>query len=110
MELLTQELRKALPKLGDPAMDRIKLKDRIVHAKFFMPDGSWTWFVLEGEPSGDDDFEFYGFVKGAGNEVGPFMLSELQSLKGVLGLPVERDKFWVPKTLKEVCPEEFKGG
>lgn len=34
-------------------------------------------------------------------------LSELKSVRGLLGLPIERDKFWQPKTLEEIAPELF---
>ena len=41
MKLLTSELRKKLPKLG--ATDGTQ--DPLCQAKFFTPDGSWTWFA-----------------------------------------------------------------
>ena len=36
------------------------------------------------------------------------MLSELESVRGPMGLPIERDLWWKPKTLAEVAPEMFK--
>jgi hypothetical protein len=35
-------------------------------------------------------------------ELGYFRLSELQTVHGTLGLPVERDKFFTPTPLREL--------
>jgi len=32
----------------------------------------------------------------------------LQKVRGPLGLPIERDLYWQPKTLREIAPEMFK--
>ena len=93
MKLLTKEIRKKLPPLY--AQDD-KGGKAVVHVKFFMPTSSWTWYATEGEPVTDDsgteiDFRFFGLVDGHFKELGYFMLSELQSVKGPLGLGVERD-------------------
>ena len=64
--------------------------------KFFTPDGGWTWYVAEGEPYGENDFRFYGYVIGVESEWGEFCLSELESVRGSLGLPVERDLYFEP--------------
>jgi len=37
-----------------------------------------------------------------------FSLSELESIRGPLGLKVERDLYWKPKTLSEVKKEISK--
>jgi hypothetical protein len=41
-------------------------------------------------------------VIGIAKEFGPFSLSELQSIRGKLGLPVERDRFFKPTSLAEL--------
>lgn len=95
MKLLTKKIISALPhfyKTGD-----FPLNDKIVICKFFTPDSNWSWYVFEGEPVKDEggketgDFEFFGMVHGHENELGYFFLSELQKIKGLLGLPIERD-------------------
>lgn len=104
MKLLTKEIRKNLPKLysqdgkGDKA---------IVHVKFFTPWSFWTWYVTEGEPVLDEDgneidFEFFGWVEGLENEYGYFTMNQIQSVRGPGGLRIERDKFFVPKPIKEI--------
>ena len=66
--------------------------------KFFTPDAQWTWYASEFD--GKDIF--FGLVSGLEVELGYFSLSELQNIIGPLGLPVERDLYFEPKTLKEL--------
>ena len=101
MILLTQEIRKKLPPLY--AQDG-KGGKSVVHVKFFTPDSNWTWYATEFD--GEDTF--FGLVDGHEKEFGYFGLRELESVKGPMGLPVERDLYWQPKTLEEIAPELFK--
>ena len=103
MMLLRKQDRKVLPRLY--AQDG-KGKDAIAYVKFFTPDSSWTWFCTEAFTDGDDDTMF-GLVDGHEKELGYFSLSELKSVRGPLGLPIERDRSWTPKTLAEIAPEVF---
>lgn len=96
MQLLTDEMREVMPKLGTTQGD---LERRPVVAKFFNPTGAATWLVLEGEPVLDEgeeiDYEFWGWACLTGDprdaDWGPFLLSELSSFCGRLGLGIERD-------------------
>jgi hypothetical protein len=99
MKLLTEELRTQLP----PLYSQEREADPVVHAKFFTPDSNWTWWVTEGQTEGDD-FRFFGFVQGFETEWGYFLLSELESARGPLGLPIERDRCFVPGRLTDVVP------
>lgn len=104
MKLLTESIRKTLPKLY--ANDNISLKDQIVRCKFFTPDSNWTWLVLEGQADVQRrDFIFFGYVIGQFSEAGNFLLSELESLRGPLGLPVERDRHLKPTRLGDLVPD-----
>ncbi len=110
MKLLTKEIRKKLPPLY--AQDG-KGGKAVVHCKFFTPDSSWTWWATEGEPvldeSGNEvDYQFFGLVEGHDRELGYFMLSELEKARGPMGLPIEQDLYWQPKTLEEIAPEMFR--
>lgn len=97
MKLLTAELRQRLP----PLYSQEHVKDPIVHAKFFTPDSSWTWFATEGEAE-DDDFRFFGYVIGLEQEWGYFLLSELETARGPLRLPIERDLYFTPAPFSQV--------
>ena len=110
MKLLPKEIRDALPPLY--AQDG-KGGKAIVYAKFFTPDGQWSWHILEGEPvlneaGSEIDFQFFGLVDGTEKELGYFNLSELEEVRGPMGLPIERDLYWQPKTLAQVAPELFQ--
>jgi hypothetical protein len=100
MKLMTKELRKKIP----PLYSQENVKDPIVYAKYFMPDSHWTWYVLEFD--GKDTF--FGYVDGDYQELGYFSLTELESIRGPLGLEVERDLYWKPKPLSEVKKEISK--
>ena len=95
MKLLTKALLKQLPKLY--AQDN-KGDDAIAYAKFFTPDAHWTWYATEFD--GIDTF--FGYVVGDFPELGYFSLSELEQIRGCLGLPVERDLYFRPTPLREL--------
>lgn len=97
MQLLTSELRAQLPRL----YEQEGVSDPTIYAKFFTPDSNWTWYVTEGEES-DGDFRFFGFVVGLEKEWGYFVLSELLAVRGGLGLPIERDLYFVPRPFSQV--------
>lgn len=65
--------------------------DPIARLKWFTPDSSWTWFVVEYDPA---ERRCFGLVIGHEREFGHFSLDEIQELRGPLGLQVERDLYW----------------
>jgi hypothetical protein len=73
--------------------------------KFFTPDAHWTWYVTEGGPHGED-FLFFGYVVGDDEEWGYFILSELESVRGLLNLPVERDLYFTPAAFSVAMKRE----
>lgn len=111
MKLLTRQLREQLPACyrqehGD---------DPRVYVKFFTPDAAWTWYAIEGSPVDENgiminesetspavDFLFFGFVIGLEAVLGSFSLSEREQIRGGLGLPVERDRYFEPCRLSKV--------
>ena len=95
MKLLTKALLRKLPPLYS---QEEKGLEAVAWVKFFTPDSGWTWWASEFD---GEDF-FFGIAHGAEKELGYFRLSELKEIRGVLGLPVERDRFYRPKTLREL--------
>ncbi len=96
MKLLTQEIRNQLPTL----YSQDEVEDPTVQVKFFDPCGSFTWYILEYD--GEDTF--FAFVKShlcPEGELGYVSLSELNSIKGPLGLGIERDIHYQPKPLSQ---------
>ena len=98
MKLLTKALRKQLP----PLYSTEAQSDPMVICKFFYPSFDWTWYAIEYD--GQD--VFFGLVDGLEVELGYFWLSELERVRGKLGLPVERDLYWEPITLDKLMEEK----
>jgi len=109
MKLLTKEIRKKLPPLYSQDGKGSKA---VAYLRLFTPDSGWTWHLTEGSPITEDgreiDFQFFGLVEGQCKELGYVMLSELETVRGPMGLPIERDLWWKPKTLEEIAPEMFR--
>ena len=95
MKLLTKQIVSLFAKTGDQCQDA----DPIIVAKFFMPDGGWTWYASEYDPQEEI---FFGYVIGHFPEWGTFALSDLEKVRGALRLPVERDLHFEPKRFSEI--------
>ncbi len=75
MELLTDELRQALPPLGSD-LDK-PLREMTVRARFFDPCAGWSWYPIEFD--GTDIF--FGIVASSNLAfAGQFTLRELEAL------------------------------
>ena len=101
MKLLTEEIRRKLPPLYSQDGKGGKA---VAYVKYFSPSSLWSWYATEFD--GEDIF--FGLVDGHCKELGYFSLSELESVNGPMGLPIERDLYWQPKTLQEIAPEMFR--
>ena len=97
MKILTNAVLETLPPLGSQS----EVADPVLWVKFFTPDAGWTWFVAEGNREENGDVLFWGYVIGVEAEWGSFRLSELRSVHGSLGLPVERDLHFTPKPFSQ---------
>ncbi len=101
MDLLTPSIREALLRNGwirltadangSPDVDFYPV------VKLFTPDAGCTWLLTEIDPE-DPDIAFGLCDLGMGSpELGRVRISELESVRGRLGLPVERDLYFVAK-------------
>jgi len=107
--LLDDKSREVLPALYT---NEANGAEAMAPVKFFTPDSNWTWYASEGSPVDEDgfcdtdkpkvDFIFFGLVNGFELEYGYFSLSELEAIRGPMGLPIERDRYYEPKTLREL--------
>lgn len=93
--LLPDDVRAQLPQLY--ANEALGMAAPAV-VKFFTPDASWTWYASEFD--GED--LLFGLVIGHVAEFGYFSLSELEGVRGPLGLPVERALNYTPASLGEL--------
>lgn len=96
MKLLPQSIEAQLPPLY--ANDGLGY-EAIAYVKFFTPDSNWTWYATEYDPT---QRLFFGLVDGFERELGYFSLDELESIRGGLGLRVERDRYFKPLKLKHL--------
>ena len=115
MMLFTKEIREQMLRNG-----RIRLEcqlrgedepDFVPVVKLFTPDAGCTWLLTELEPE-EPDIAFGLCDLGLGYpELGSVSIAELESVRGRLGLPIERDLHFRPtKTLSAYADEARNAG
>ena len=92
MEFIPKEIKNQIPKLYETE----DLKNPIVYVKLFLD--AWTWYITE--LSIDGDIAFGYVVSPFESELGYFSLKELETIRGGLGLRVERDISFSPTALE----------
>lgn len=96
MKLLTTTDREQLLRNGRVRLELIEqgratTPDFVPVVKLFTPDAGCTWLLTELDPK-EPDIAFGLCDLGLGSpELGTVRISELESVRGRLGLPVERD-------------------
>lgn len=100
MKLLTKEILRKLPALG--SADDVRLADKVVQVKFFLPGSSWTWYAVEFDP---ESGEFFGLVEGIEWEWGSFMLQELEEIRLHGLFKVERDRYFRPARVSDLIAQ-----
>lgn len=109
--LLTKE---NIERLRENGIETRESKGSILHwpvVKLFTPDAGATWLLTEIDP--DDDDRAFGLCDlGQGfPELGYVSLAELRQVRGRLGLPVERDRFFeATKSLIDYADEAARLG
>ena len=105
MKFLTKEVLAALPPLY--ANEEKANEETLVPLKLFNPVGAQTWYVTEYDPESGNAF---GYATGIGfDELGYISIPELEATRLPLGLRIERDLYWDPKTtLAQVISGERK--
>ncbi|MBK1884682.1 DUF2958 domain-containing protein [Luteolibacter pohnpeiensis] len=114
MKLLTMTLRNQLVANGlrqEPVRGTEHEIDFQPVVKLFSPDGSATWLLSE-ILADDPDLAFGLCDLGMQcPELGLVRISELESVRGALGLPLERDLFFeADKTILEYAREAWTHG
>lgn len=110
MKLLTQSIRERLLQNGRIRLECTELgraePDFIPVVKLFTPDAQCTWLLTEIDPL-ESDIAFGLCDLGLGfPELGNVSISELESVRGRLGLPIERDLHFHPtKTISAYTAE-----
>lgn len=101
MKLLTKSIREKLLRNGRIraalAEEGRAEADFIPIVKLFTPDAGCTWLLTELDPD-EPDIAFGLCDLGMGcPELGSARISELESVRGALGLPVERDRYFAAR-------------
>ena len=115
MKLLTKDIHERLLKNGLIRASFNEAEDTepdfLPVVKLFTPDGQCTWLLIELDPE-EPDIAFGLCDLGMGcPELGYLSISELESVRGRLGLPVERDRHFTPtKTLSAYAEEARASG
>lgn len=114
MKLLTKPLRAQLLENGcrqEPLRGTVDEIDLVPVVKLFTPDANCTWLLTELDPE-DADIAFGLCDLGLGfPELGTVRISELESVRGPMGLPIERDRYIVlSKSLAEYASNACNAG
>lgn len=114
MKLLTSEIEQRLLENGRKQQPVRGTHDEIDFCpvvKLFTPDAGCTWLLTEIDPE-DPDIAFGLCDLGMGfPELGSVSLAELASVRGGLGLPIERDlHFTASKPLSAYVAEASSAG
>ena len=112
MKLLTSDIRERLLRNGrlqrQCAEQGEAEPDFLPVVKLFTPDGGCTWLLTELDPD-DPDIAFGLCDLGMGcPEAGSVRISELESVRGRLGIPVERDLNFMPTKTLSVYADEAR--
>ncbi len=110
MKLITVEQRRKMLEKGRKSMENENVNPWPV-VKLFTPDANCTWLLAELDPQ-EPDIAFGLCDLGMGfPELGSVRISEIESVRGRFGLPVERDRhFKANKTLRAYADEARKTG
>ena len=92
MKLINEEIIKRFKEYPLYSQDG-KGEESIVLVKYFNPIGSGTWLITEAEQKEDGDWLLFGYCHIFEWEWGYVLLSELQNLKLLFGLTIERDLY-----------------
>lgn len=106
MKLMTKELEKRFAEVGSQK----GIKNPIMIAKFFNPQGAGTWLATE---YNQQDEMFFGYVSIFGvssmDEWGYFSLKELTDFKGRFGLGIERDLHIKEQPIRKLIKQYTRG-
>lgn len=115
MKLLTQESREQLLRNGRVRQAFAELTeadlDFLPVVKLFTPDANCTWLLTELDPE-EPDIAFGLCDLGMGcPELGSVSISELETVRGRLGLPIERDRHFIARqTLSAYARDAHENG
>jgi len=115
MKLLTNDLRRRLLQNGElrRRLDEEGEADPDFYpvVKLFMPDGAGTWILTEVDPDYPETAIGLCDLGMGFPELGSVYLCELEAVRGICGMPVERDVHFMPEfTISVYARAAWKAG
>lgn len=114
-KLISKDILQELIANEERSQQGVSELDMVPVVKLFTPDAGATWVIVTGAKTGDDLIMFGWCDLGVGfPEYGTVSLNEILAVRGVYGLPVERDRFfstdlslqeWVEEQNAEASPD-----
>jgi hypothetical protein len=101
MNLIPENLRAKIPRLGDTAGEQ----DPMVWAKLVAANLGWSWYIVEMQPLATDAI-CYGYAVGWDETLEYFRLSELEQIAAVEGVTLAYDPTFEPCRLSVVRARE----
>ena len=89
-----------------PLYSTEKAQDPLAVIRLFTPDSNWSWVLNEYD--GKDTC--FGLVVGHETELGYVSLSEIQEVRGPLGLRIERDLWFKPRPITDLPEYQAEWG
>ncbi len=74
-------------------------RDPLLHVKLFTPDAGWRWYIVEYDAK---QRVALAYIPAAVDTWDELSLDSLTTMRGPMGLAVERDLFWLPTPLSRV--------
>lgn len=97
MQLMTSRLERRFREVGAQ-----RLRDNpLVIAKYFDPTGSATWYATEYDTSTQTFFGYVSIFNDHCDEWGYFALQDLEGIRCLYGLGIERDLYCGEKRISE---------
>lgn len=78
-----------------------KGRDAVAYMRVFDPCSSAFWLISEWDPKTKEAFGWCELFEGGG-ELGYISLDELANVDGRMGIGLEIDTHWIPRTIREV--------
>lgn len=94
MKLITKEILKRVPNT-----DKDCGLNPMIHFKLFFPWGNWSWYIAQYDPKTG---MMFGMCHGFEKEWGYSHLPELEKVRGIGGLGIERELYFKPCRYNEI--------
>ena len=86
-------------------VDTTDIEQLLAKIRLFNPGGAGTWWIAAYDP---ETRVAFGVAEIAERGLGDIWMPELVEYRGAFGLPIERDLYYEPATLGQICRGEAR--